>query len=68
MTWTSNPSERMLESLNERFSRLWVVLAYDVVPGYGWDSRPIIHAIERNYIDRENISLTGIDIRLYEKQ
>jgi mannosyltransferase len=68
LTWTSNPSESMLESLNKRFSRLWLVLAYDVIPGYGWDSRPIIHAVERNYVNRENISLTGINIRLYEKQ
>jgi mannosyltransferase len=63
----SNPVENMLESLNERFSRLWVVLAYDIIPGLGWDSRPIVHTIEKKYIDRENISLKGINIRLYER-
>ena len=62
-----NPSESMLESLSERYDRLWVVLAHDMIEGLGWDSRPIIRAIERKYINRENFSFTGIKIKLYER-
>jgi mannosyltransferase len=61
------PLESVLETLDDRYGRLWVVLAHHIIPGLGWDSRPIIHTIERKYINRENISLKAINIRLYER-
>ena len=66
-TKVAKPSESMLESLSERYDRLWVVLAYDRIEGLGWDSRPIIRAIERKYINRENFPFAGINIKLYER-
>ena len=62
----SNPSERMLDSLNEGYDRLWLVLAHDMIEGLGYDSRPIIDRIERKYVNRENFSFRGINVRLYE--
>ena len=65
-TKISNPSESMLESLSEKYDRLWVVLSHDIIEGLGWDSRPIIRAIERKYINRENIFFRGINVKLYQ--
>lgn len=66
MNFVSNPSDSMLESLSDRYTRLWVVLAHDMIEGYGWDSRPIIQKIERKYINRKNIFFNGINVKLYE--
>ena len=62
-----NPIQSMLESLTERYDRLWVVLAHDIIPGLGWDSRLIIHTIENKYIKLKDISFKGINIKLYER-
>jgi mannosyltransferase len=67
LTKESDPSESMLESLPERFNRLWVVLSHDIHEGQRRDSRPIIYKIERKYINRENIFFEGINVKLYVK-
>lgn len=67
LTKESDPSESMLESLPERYNRLWVVLSHDIHEGQKRDSRPIIHKIEMKYINRENIFFEGINVKLYEK-
>jgi uncharacterized membrane protein len=66
-TEESDPSASMLESLHERYNRLWVVLSHDIHKGRGRDSRPIIQKIERKYINRENIFFEGINVKLYER-
>ena len=53
-----NPSESMLESVAERYDRLWVVLAYD-----GLDSR----AIETEYVNLKNVFFEQINIKLYQR-
>jgi mannosyltransferase len=63
----SNPSESLLESLSERYNRLWVVLSHDIHKSRGRDSRPIIHIIEKKYVNQESFLFNGINIKLYER-
>ena len=67
LTKESNPSESLLESLSEKYSRLWVVLSHDIIERRGRDSRPIVHKIERQYVNRENVFFEGINVKLYER-
>lgn len=60
----SNPTDSMLESLAEKHDRLWVVLAHDNFKQLGWDSRPIIRKIEKRYVNLENLSFEGVNVKL----
>ena len=62
-----NPSEAMLESISEKFDRIWVVLSMDIVEELDWNSRPIIQALESKYDNREKFLFKYIKIFLFKK-
>ena len=67
LTKESDPSESMLGSMPEQYKRLWVVLSHDIHEGRGRDSRPIVHKIEKNYVNREDKLFEKINVKLYER-
>jgi hypothetical protein len=67
LTVESDPSESLLESLPERYNRLWVVLSHDIHEGRKRDSRPIIRIIEKKYVNQENVLFEGINVKLYKR-
>jgi hypothetical protein len=62
-----NPSEAMLESISERFDRIWVVLSMDIVEELDWNSRPITQAFESQYGNQEKFIFQYIRILLFKK-
>ncbi len=66
LTKSQDPSQTMLSSLSKTHDRLWVVLSYDRIEGMGWNSRVVLDAIEKSYVSRESLSLTDIQVKLYE--
>jgi hypothetical protein len=62
----AGPSDAQLESLARKHDRLWVVLAYDVMEVFGFDSRKLVPRIERQFSSSSDNLFEGIRVLLYE--
>jgi hypothetical protein len=62
----AGPSDADLASAAAHFKRLWVVLAHDVNPAYGWDSADVLARVEKHFALREDRRFEWIRVLLYE--